>query len=61
MLGKDKMDNYHSEFMIRLSNFSNNLNYDELIRSDPDFLTALAQKWPGMYYSINISYSLFEK
>ena len=47
MFGKDKIDNYHPDFLIRLTNFANKLDYDMLIRTNPDFLIGLAQRWPS--------------
>ena len=47
MLGKDNIDNYHPDFMIRLMEFSNNLKYDELLKTDPEFLIEISKKWPS--------------
>jgi hypothetical protein len=46
MLGETKLENYHPDFITRLIDYSENLNYNQLVENDAHFVIDLARKWP---------------
>lgn len=47
MLGKDSVENYHPKFIMKLIDFSNQLDFAKLSKSNPDFVVSLSEKWPS--------------
>ena len=47
MLGNNDIDNYHPDFIFKLAQFSNSLDYQNLQKQDKEFIIKFAQRWPS--------------
>lgn len=50
MLGNNKVENYHPNFIIKLVDYANQLDYQKALEEDKNFILNLAQKWPSKCY-----------
>lgn len=46
-MGGKNIDNYSPDFILKLSEYSNNLNYSQLEKSDKEFISEFAKRWPS--------------
>ena len=59
MLGKSKIENYHPEFVYKLVEYSNKMNYEEMINTRKEDVVAFAERWPSKL--MDLSYRFLEK
>ena len=52
MLGKDKISNYHVNFIVELSKYQEKLDTNLLAKQEKDFLINLTEHWPSKLFQV---------